>query len=265
MPEANITPEVVVGITNLLIVAGIDTTWSSIGSALWHLGTNPDDLARLVAEPDLMMFAVEEFLRYYAPVTMARIAEQDIEYNGVHIKNGDKVLMNFPAACHDPEQFDEPRRVHHRSGEEPPHRVRLGHPPLRRFQPRAPRDDHGDQGVHRADPRVPRERPRADEVGRGPGARSRACSRCRSPPARAADSPGPQPASTALPHPYVRLWRMAKTRLEHVCTDCGASHPKWSGPVFASCGQWNTLVEELSSASTAPLIAPAAEPGPADR
>ena len=108
MPEAKITPEVVVGITNLLIVAGIDTTWSSIGSALWHLGTNPDDRERLVAEPDLMMFAIEEFLRYYAPVTMARIAETDIEYNGVHIKNGDKVLMNFPAACHDPEQFEQP-------------------------------------------------------------------------------------------------------------------------------------------------------------
>ncbi len=107
-PEANITPEVVVGVTNLLIVAGIDTTWSSIGSALWHLGTNPDDLQRLIDEPELLPTAVEEFLRYYAPVTMARVAETDIEYNGVHIKPGDKVLMNFPAACHDPEQFENP-------------------------------------------------------------------------------------------------------------------------------------------------------------
>ncbi len=48
-PEANITPEVVVGITNLLIVAGIDTTWSSIGSALWHLGTKPTKRSRSVA------------------------------------------------------------------------------------------------------------------------------------------------------------------------------------------------------------------------
>ena len=39
---------------------------------------------------------------------MARIAETDIEYNGVHINRGDKVLMNFPAACHDPEQFENP-------------------------------------------------------------------------------------------------------------------------------------------------------------
>jgi len=107
-PEANITPQVVVGITNLLIVAGIDTTWSSIGSALWHLGTNPSDLERLRNEPDLMPTAVEEFLRYYAPVTMARVADADVEIGDVCIHAGDKVLMNFPAANHDPEHFENP-------------------------------------------------------------------------------------------------------------------------------------------------------------
>jgi cytochrome P450 len=107
-PNANITPSVVVGICNLLLVAGIDTTWSSIGSALWHLGTYPDDLARLNADPELLPTAVEEFLRFYAPVTMARVADVDVEYNDVHIKTGDKVLMNFPAACHDPDHFENP-------------------------------------------------------------------------------------------------------------------------------------------------------------
>ena len=106
--NAEVTPEVVIGIANLLVIAGIDTTWSSIGSALWHLGTNPDDLARLNAEPDLLHTAVEEFLRYYAPVTMARIADVDVSYGGVRIQQGDKVLMNFPAACHDPEHFENP-------------------------------------------------------------------------------------------------------------------------------------------------------------
>ncbi len=36
------------------------------------------------------------------------MAETDIEFQGVHISSGDKVLMNFPAACHDPEQFENP-------------------------------------------------------------------------------------------------------------------------------------------------------------
>lgn len=107
-PDAEITPAVVVGICNLLVVAGIDTTWSSIGSALWHFGTNPDDLSRLVNEPELLPDAIEECLRYYAPVTMARVAEADVDYNDVHIKAGDKILMNFPAACHDPEHFENP-------------------------------------------------------------------------------------------------------------------------------------------------------------
>lgn len=51
---------------------------------------------------------------------------------------------------------------------------------------------------------------------------------------------------------------MATTRFEHVCQDCGAAHPKWSGRCSA-CGQWNTLVEESVRADV-PLIAPAAGP-----
>ncbi|MGA1074871.1 MAG: DNA repair protein RadA [Ilumatobacteraceae bacterium] len=39
---------------------------------------------------------------------------------------------------------------------------------------------------------------------------------------------------------------MAKTRIEHVCTDCGTTFPKWSGQCTA-CGQWNTLVEEYAT------------------
>ena len=61
----------------LLVVAGIDTTWSALGTALWHLGTHPDDLARLVADPALIPAAVEEFLRLYAPVSVGRIAAAD--------------------------------------------------------------------------------------------------------------------------------------------------------------------------------------------
>ncbi|MEO6570603.1 MAG: ATPase domain-containing protein, partial [Ilumatobacteraceae bacterium] len=49
---------------------------------------------------------------------------------------------------------------------------------------------------------------------------------------------------------------MAKTRIEHVCTECGTAHPKWAGQC-AACGQWNTLVEEFSSGDV-PVIAPAA-------
>jgi cytochrome P450 len=56
----------------LLLIAGIDTTWSAIGASLWHLAQHPDDRRRWRDDPDVRQFALEEFLRFYAPVTMAR-------------------------------------------------------------------------------------------------------------------------------------------------------------------------------------------------
>jgi cytochrome P450 len=102
---------IVLGMAALVLIAGVDTTWSAIGSSLWHLASHPDDRKRLAAEPELMATAVEELLRAYAPVTMAREVTEDIEYHGCPMKAGDKVLMNFPAANRDPEAFDQPDEV----------------------------------------------------------------------------------------------------------------------------------------------------------
>lgn len=101
-----LSPEHVVGTIILLMVAGIDTTWSSIGSSIWHLAHHPADLARMVAEPELLPTAIEELLRAYAPVTMARIVSQDAEIGGCPVKQGDSVLLPFPAANRDPDVFE---------------------------------------------------------------------------------------------------------------------------------------------------------------
>ena len=101
----------ILGTCFLILVAGIDTTWSSIGSALWHLAQHPEDRARLIAQPELMPNAVEELLRAYSPVTMARIVAEDYEYNGCKFAEGDRLLMNFPAANRDPEKFAQPEKV----------------------------------------------------------------------------------------------------------------------------------------------------------
>ncbi len=66
--------------------------------------------------PSSCRLAIEELLRAYSPVTMARIAVEDIEVAGCPMKAGDKVLMNFPAANRDPEVVRPPRRRDHRSG-----------------------------------------------------------------------------------------------------------------------------------------------------
>ncbi len=100
VPDAHI-----LGTVALTLVAGVDTTWSGIGSALWHLATHADDRRRLVAHPELIPTAVEELLRAYSPVTMARIVASDVEVGGCPMREGDRVLLNFPAANRDPEAF----------------------------------------------------------------------------------------------------------------------------------------------------------------
>ncbi|MDE3222066.1 MAG: cytochrome P450 [Acidobacteriota bacterium] len=97
--------ELIGGVMILILVAGIDTTWSAIGASLWHLAQHPEDLARLVNEPDLMPVAIEEFLRFYAPVTMARLVKEDMEYLGCPMKQDDWILLGFPAANRDPVVF----------------------------------------------------------------------------------------------------------------------------------------------------------------
>ncbi|NKZ02254.1 cytochrome P450 [Actinomadura latina] len=99
-------PSHVSGTMALLLIAGIDTTWSAIGASLWHLAKTPADRERLVADPSLLPTAMEEFLRVYAPVTMARLVRDDMNWGGVDMKADDWVLLSFPAANRDPAQFD---------------------------------------------------------------------------------------------------------------------------------------------------------------
>lgn len=99
------------GYVMLMILAGIDTTWSAIGSGLWHFAQHPDQRARLVAVGDddlLWHTAVEEVLRYYAPVTMGRQVIADTEVAGCPVRAGEQTLVTFPAANHDPAAFEAP-------------------------------------------------------------------------------------------------------------------------------------------------------------
>jgi cytochrome P450 len=106
-----LAPENVIGALRLLLIAGIDTTWSGIGSCIWHLAMTPQDRRRLVNEPTLMPTAIEELLRAYAPVTMAREVVKETEIGGCTFKPGQMVLLSFPAACRDPEVFPDADKV----------------------------------------------------------------------------------------------------------------------------------------------------------
>jgi cytochrome P450 len=99
------------GSLRLLLIAGIDTTWSAIGSSLWHLAKTPADRERLLAEPELLPTAIEEFLRAYSPVTMAREVVKETTVSGCPIKPGNMVLLSFPAANRDPAVFPDADKV----------------------------------------------------------------------------------------------------------------------------------------------------------
>jgi cytochrome P450 len=101
----------VLGSLRLLLIAGIDTTWSAIGASLWHLAKTPADRERLVREPELMPSAVEELLRAYAPVTMAREVMKETTISGCPVKPGNMVLLSFPAANRDPTMFPDADKV----------------------------------------------------------------------------------------------------------------------------------------------------------
>jgi cytochrome P450 len=101
----------IVGTLRLLLIAGIDTTWSAIGSCLWHLATHTEDRHRLASTPGLIPTAVEEFLRAYAPVTMAREVIKETTVGGCPLHPGQMVMLPFPAANRDPSIFEQADRV----------------------------------------------------------------------------------------------------------------------------------------------------------
>jgi cytochrome P450 len=106
-----LTDQEILGMCLLLLLAGIDTTWSAIGATIWHLAQHPDQQQRLRDEPELWPVAREEFLRAYAPVTMAREVDVDNEVLGCPMKAGDPLLLPFPSANRDPAAFDRPDEV----------------------------------------------------------------------------------------------------------------------------------------------------------
>jgi cytochrome P450 len=89
----------------LLLLGGIDTTWTVLGASLWHLATHPEDQDRLRHEPELLDSALEEFLRFYAPVEIGRVATRRTELSGCPVAEGDQVWLSFPAANRDPAAF----------------------------------------------------------------------------------------------------------------------------------------------------------------
>lgn len=93
----------------LLIVGGNDTTRNTITGSVLALNQNPDQYAKLRANPDLIPSMVSETIRWQTPLAhMRRTATQDIEFGGKLIRKGDKVVMWYVSGNRDEEVIENP-------------------------------------------------------------------------------------------------------------------------------------------------------------
>ena len=95
----------------LLMVAGNETTRNALSGGMALLIENPDERQKLIDDPSLIPSACEEMVRLVSPVhSFARTVVEDTELHGQPLKKGEKVLMLYPSANHDPEQYEDPER-----------------------------------------------------------------------------------------------------------------------------------------------------------
>lgn len=93
----------------IIAAAGHDTTSSAISGGLLGLMQNPEQMAKLRADPSLMPKAVDEFIRWTAPVKhFFRTAIEDTEVGGKRIRAGDSLMMCYPSANRDEAAFEDP-------------------------------------------------------------------------------------------------------------------------------------------------------------
>lgn len=98
--------------SNLLLLAGHETTTNLIGNGTLALLRNPDAWHQLCHDPEQIPIAIEELLRFDGPVqATVRVALEDVTFDAHSIPAGALVLVNIGAANHDPEVFAEPDRL----------------------------------------------------------------------------------------------------------------------------------------------------------
>ncbi len=109
--EGGITNEEFETMFFLFAVAGNETLRNGIPGGLWALLQHPDQLGKLLADPDLLPGAIEEMLRFIPPVVhFRRTASRHVELGGRSVRAGDKVVVFHVAANRDPAVFAEPDR-----------------------------------------------------------------------------------------------------------------------------------------------------------
>jgi len=106
-----ITLQEAIGVSTLLLIGGLDTVASMMGHIMHFLAGSPGHRRQLIENPDLVTPAVEEFLRRFALTNPGRTVVADMDFHGVAMRAGDKVLMATPFGAVDPRDYDDPLAV----------------------------------------------------------------------------------------------------------------------------------------------------------
>ncbi len=107
--RGELTPEQAPMVVRSLLTAGVDTTVSGLGAALFCLARFPDQFGKLRADPSLARAAFEEAVRFETPVqTFFRTTTRPVKVGGVAVGEGEKVLVFMGAANRDPRRWDQP-------------------------------------------------------------------------------------------------------------------------------------------------------------
>jgi cytochrome P450 len=101
----------IVGLAFVLFLAGVESTSALLSTAFRELALHPEQRAALVADPSRIPGAVEEALRFDAPLQVAgRTATRDVELHGVTIPAGQRVFLVYGSANRDERQYPDPDR-----------------------------------------------------------------------------------------------------------------------------------------------------------
>ena len=106
-----LTHDEIMSISFLLLFGGLDTVAATLNFMFKYLAEHPEQQQLLRDEPALIPNAVEEMLRAFSVVPSPRVVAHDLEFHGVQMRAGDRIILNVMMSGRDPSQYDKPNDI----------------------------------------------------------------------------------------------------------------------------------------------------------